>query len=108
MDQPQHRPAVERDIDAYSGIEVIETRWSAIAAYLRARPSSDLALIGVYSCLLMVGGRLAASGQVLGAIGVCVLGLAPYLVASIREERHRAAQARSTQHRDQLDSQAAG
>ncbi len=101
MDQPQDRPTVRPNPDAYAGVTITESRLAALVTFLRARPSSDLALVGVFSCLLYVGGTLARSGYVWGAGGISGMALLTYLLAAHREDRHRADQARSPQLGDQ-------
>ena len=105
MREGQNRHSTVRpEVGAYQGVEVVESRLSSIIAFLWTRPSSDLALIGTYSCLLYVGGKLAITGQVWGAGSLCGLALLPYLLALRREDRRRAAQTGSSQPGDQLDS----
>ena len=106
MDASQpDRLVFKPDIDEYAGVDVLEPRgFAALVALLRARPSSDLALVGVLACSAYIGAHAKQPACILAALGAPVL---LWLLTALREERHRAAEARPHQPRDHPDGQGA-
>jgi hypothetical protein len=103
MSESQPRSYLKPDVDTYADVDVVEPRGlSAIAALLRARPSSDLAMVGAVLATAYIGGKLADAKLLAGAVAALGLPLLMWLLTLRKEERH-AAQARPHQPRDQPD-----
>lgn len=101
MSESQPRSFLKPDVDGYAGVDIVEPRGvAAVAAFLRSRPSSDLALVGALLSNGYVGAHAKQLACTLVALGVPLL---LWLLTVFREERHRAAQTRPHQPRDQPD-----
>ncbi|HXT49548.1 MAG TPA: hypothetical protein VN811_00820 [Thermoanaerobaculia bacterium] len=102
MSESRPRSLIKPDVDTYADVNIVEPRGlSAIAALLRARPSSDLAMVGAVLAIAYIGGKLADAKLLAGALAALGLPLLIWLVTLREEDHQRADQARSHQPRDQ-------